>query len=147
MMSVLCSRNQLHVLFSKGAPESIISKCTTILCNGDGSVMPLTADIRAELDSKFNRLGFYYLSCYLHPLSPSLSLSLCLPPLLFLYISLSLSMFSLGFTFLPYSGHSGSESRSETKLLNKNRLTYKFLNMILSINIIRHLISQSDLTS
>ncbi|KAK2391836.1 Calcium-transporting ATPase 3, endoplasmic reticulum-type [Trifolium repens] len=54
MMSVLCSRNQLHVLFSKGAPESIISKCTTILCNGDGSVMPLTADIRAELDSKFN---------------------------------------------------------------------------------------------
>jgi hypothetical protein len=76
-----------------------------------------------------------------------LSLSLCLPPLLFLYISLSLSMFSLGFTFLPYSGHSGSESRSETKLLNKNRLTYKFLNMILSINIIRHLISQSDLTS
>lgn len=54
MMSILCSRNQLHVLFSKGAPESIISKCTTILCNGDGSVMPLTADIRAELDSKFN---------------------------------------------------------------------------------------------
>ncbi|KAI5404162.1 hypothetical protein KIW84_051341 [Lathyrus oleraceus] len=54
MMSVLCSRNQLHVLFSKGAPESIISKCTTILCNGDGSVMPLTADIRSELDSMFN---------------------------------------------------------------------------------------------
>lgn len=66
MMSVLCSRNQLHVLFSKGAPESIISKCTTILCNGDGSVMPLTADIRSELDSMFNRLGFYHLSCNLH---------------------------------------------------------------------------------
>ncbi|CAI8599347.1 unnamed protein product [Vicia faba] len=54
MMSVLCSRNQLLVLFSKGAPESIISKCTTILCNCDGSVMPLTADIRSELDSMFN---------------------------------------------------------------------------------------------
>ncbi|XP_073224491.1 calcium-transporting ATPase 3, endoplasmic reticulum-type isoform X1 [Cicer arietinum] len=54
MMSILCSRNQLHVLFSKGAPESIISKCTTILCNDDGSVVPLTADIRAELDSKFH---------------------------------------------------------------------------------------------
>ncbi|KAJ1430380.1 P-type ATPase [Sesbania bispinosa] len=54
MMSVLCSRNQLHVLFSKGAPESIISRCTTILCNDDGSVVPLTADIRAELDSKFH---------------------------------------------------------------------------------------------
>ncbi|TKY74962.1 Calcium-transporting ATPase 3, endoplasmic reticulum-type [Spatholobus suberectus] len=54
MMSVLCSRNQMHVLFSKGAPESIISRCTTILCNDDGSIVPLTADIRAELDSRFN---------------------------------------------------------------------------------------------
>ncbi|KAF7830531.1 calcium-transporting ATPase 3, endoplasmic reticulum-type [Senna tora] len=53
MMSVLCSRNQLHVLFSKGAPESIMSRCTTIMCNGDGSILPLTADIRAELDSRF----------------------------------------------------------------------------------------------
>lgn len=53
MMSVLCSQNQLHVLFSKGAPESIISRCTTILCNDGGSVVPLTANIRAELDSKF----------------------------------------------------------------------------------------------
>ncbi|XP_027356171.1 calcium-transporting ATPase 3, endoplasmic reticulum-type isoform X1 [Abrus precatorius] len=54
MMSVLCSRNQLHVLFSKGAPESIISRCTTILCNDDGSSVPLTADIRAGLDSRFH---------------------------------------------------------------------------------------------
>ncbi|XP_027904102.1 calcium-transporting ATPase 3, endoplasmic reticulum-type isoform X3 [Vigna unguiculata] len=54
MMSVLCSRNQMHILFSKGAPESIISRCSTILCNSDGSIVPLTADIRAELDSRFN---------------------------------------------------------------------------------------------
>ncbi|XP_061372008.1 calcium-transporting ATPase 3, endoplasmic reticulum-type isoform X1 [Gastrolobium bilobum] len=54
MMSVLCGRNQLHVLFSKGAPESIVSRCTTILCNDDGSIVPLTADIRAELDSRFH---------------------------------------------------------------------------------------------
>lgn len=53
MMSVLCSRNQTHVLYSKGAPESIISRCTTILCNEDASIVPLTADIRAELDSRF----------------------------------------------------------------------------------------------
>lgn len=66
MMSVLCSRNQLHVLFSKGAPESIISRCSTILCNDNGSIVPLTADIRAELESKFHRLGFYPLSFYLH---------------------------------------------------------------------------------
>ncbi|KOM42214.1 hypothetical protein LR48_Vigan04g241200 [Vigna angularis] len=54
MMSVLCSRNQMHILFSKGAPESIIPRCSTILCNSDGSIVPLTADIRAELDSRFN---------------------------------------------------------------------------------------------
>ncbi|XP_019437891.1 PREDICTED: calcium-transporting ATPase 3, endoplasmic reticulum-type [Lupinus angustifolius] len=53
MMSVLCSRNQMHVLFSKGAPESIISRCTTIMCNDDGSIVPLTADIQAELNSRF----------------------------------------------------------------------------------------------
>lgn len=63
MMSVLCSRNELHVLFSKGAPESIISRCTTILCNDDGSIVPLTADIRAELDSRFHRLDLH-LSVY-----------------------------------------------------------------------------------
>lgn len=66
MMSVLCSQNQLHVLFSKGAPESIISKCTTILCNDDGSVVPLTANIRAELDSKFQRLDFSIYHFYTH---------------------------------------------------------------------------------
>ncbi|KAK7352492.1 hypothetical protein VNO80_17914 [Phaseolus coccineus] len=54
MMSVLCSRNQMHILFSKGAPESIIPRCATILCNDDGSIVPLTADIRAELDSRFH---------------------------------------------------------------------------------------------
>ncbi|XP_034220563.1 calcium-transporting ATPase 3, endoplasmic reticulum-type isoform X3 [Prunus dulcis] len=54
MMSVLCSRNQLQIMFSKGAPESIISRCTNILCNDDGSTIPLTASIRAELESRFH---------------------------------------------------------------------------------------------
>ncbi|XP_068484350.1 calcium-transporting ATPase 3, endoplasmic reticulum-type-like [Phaseolus vulgaris] len=36
MMSVLCSRNQMHILFSKGTPESILPRCATILCNDDG---------------------------------------------------------------------------------------------------------------
>ncbi|KAM0973338.1 hypothetical protein FF1_016694 [Malus domestica] len=53
MMSVLCSRNQLQIMFSKGAPESIISRCTSILCNDDGSAIPLTTSIRAELESRF----------------------------------------------------------------------------------------------
>ncbi|XP_024962433.1 calcium-transporting ATPase 3, endoplasmic reticulum-type isoform X2 [Cynara cardunculus var. scolymus] len=54
MMSVLCSRKQIEIMFSKGAPESIISKCTSILCNDDGSTVPLTAHIRAELESRFS---------------------------------------------------------------------------------------------
>ncbi|KAK6938564.1 Cation-transporting P-type ATPase, C-terminal [Dillenia turbinata] len=54
MMSVLCSRKQLEIMFSKGAPESIISRCTNILCNDDGSTIPLTATIRAELESRFH---------------------------------------------------------------------------------------------
>ncbi|GMY17387.1 calcium-transporting ATPase 3, endoplasmic reticulum-type isoform X1, partial [Fagus crenata] len=54
MMSILCSRKQQQIMFSKGAPESIIARCTNILCNGDGSTIPLTADIRAELESRFH---------------------------------------------------------------------------------------------
>lgn len=56
MMSVLCSRNQLQIMFSKGAPESIISRCTNILCNDNGSTVPLTDTIRAELELRLNRL-------------------------------------------------------------------------------------------
>ncbi|KAK1322635.1 Calcium-transporting ATPase 3, endoplasmic reticulum-type [Acorus calamus] len=54
MMSVLCSRKQQEIMFSKGAPESIISRCTSILCNDDGSSVPLTTDIRTELEAKFH---------------------------------------------------------------------------------------------
>ncbi|KAL0884704.1 hypothetical protein Bca101_008685 [Brassica carinata] len=49
MMSALCSHKQMDVMFSKGAPESIIARCTKLLCNSDGSVVPLTAASRAEL--------------------------------------------------------------------------------------------------
>ncbi|XP_022951259.1 calcium-transporting ATPase 3, endoplasmic reticulum-type [Cucurbita moschata] len=53
MMSILCSRNQSHILFSKGAPESIISRCSSVLCNEDGSTSVLTSSIRAELEARF----------------------------------------------------------------------------------------------
>jgi magnesium-transporting ATPase (P-type) len=59
MMSILCSRKQQQIMFSKGAPESIIARCTNILCNGDGSTIPLTADIRAELESRFHRFDSF----------------------------------------------------------------------------------------
>lgn len=57
MMSVLCSRKQLEIMFSKGAPESIISRCTNILCNDDGSTVPLTANLRTELEARFRSLA------------------------------------------------------------------------------------------
>lgn len=57
MMSVLCGQRQPEIMFSKGAPESILSRCTTILCNVDGSEVPLTAAIRFELESRFNSLA------------------------------------------------------------------------------------------
>ncbi|KAJ3697610.1 hypothetical protein LUZ61_001315 [Rhynchospora tenuis] len=54
MMSVLCSGKDQDLMFSKGAPESIFARCTHILCNSDGSSIPLTADIRSELNSRFH---------------------------------------------------------------------------------------------
>ncbi|KAJ9166349.1 hypothetical protein P3X46_021121 [Hevea brasiliensis] len=54
MMSVLCSRKQTEIMFSKGAPESIISRCSNILCNDDGSTVPLSAAIRDEIESRFH---------------------------------------------------------------------------------------------
>ncbi|KAG0465912.1 hypothetical protein HPP92_020076 [Vanilla planifolia] len=53
MMSVLCCRKQQGIMFCKGAPESIISRCTHILCNDDGSSILLSADIRNELEARF----------------------------------------------------------------------------------------------
>ncbi|KAF9668462.1 hypothetical protein SADUNF_Sadunf14G0006100 [Salix dunnii] len=54
MMSVLCSRKQTKIMFSKGAPESIVSRCTSILCNDDGSTVPLSVAVRDELESRFH---------------------------------------------------------------------------------------------
>ncbi|KAL3634120.1 Calcium-transporting ATPase 3, endoplasmic reticulum-type [Castilleja foliolosa] len=54
MMSVLCNRKQIQIMFSKGAPESILPRCTTIMCNDDGSTVRLTPEIRSEIESKFH---------------------------------------------------------------------------------------------
>ncbi|XP_030528480.1 calcium-transporting ATPase 3, endoplasmic reticulum-type isoform X2 [Rhodamnia argentea] len=57
MMSVLYSRKNMEVMFSKGAPESIISRCTSILCNDDGSTVPLTTNMQAELEARLHSLA------------------------------------------------------------------------------------------
>ncbi|KAI4375065.1 hypothetical protein MLD38_012977 [Melastoma candidum] len=54
MMSVLCSQKQMDILFSKGAPESILTRCTNVLCNDDGSTVPLTNHIRTCLEERFH---------------------------------------------------------------------------------------------
>ncbi|KAF8655969.1 hypothetical protein AX16_002829 [Volvariella volvacea WC 439] len=47
MMSVLVKLNGHGALFVKGAPESVIDRCTSVLV--DGRVAPLTPTLRAEL--------------------------------------------------------------------------------------------------
>ncbi|CAL5444507.1 unnamed protein product [Camellia sinensis] len=75
MMTVLCSRKQMEIMFSTGAPESIISRCTSILCNDDGSTVPLTANIRTELESRFHRFGKKYDS--LESATPEMAMQGC----------------------------------------------------------------------
>jgi len=53
-MSVLCKdsdRSEGNVLYAKGAPENILSRCTTILLP-DGSVVELTADGRKAIQDQ-----------------------------------------------------------------------------------------------
>lgn len=57
MMSVLRSRKQQEILFCKGAPECILSRCTSVLCNDDGAAAPMTAEIRAELEERLYSYG------------------------------------------------------------------------------------------
>ncbi|GAB2293758.1 Calcium-transporting ATPase 3, endoplasmic reticulum-type [Dionaea muscipula] len=71
MMSVLCSRKQSAVMFSKGAPESILSRCTSILCNEDGRTVPLSANVQAELEARLNSFaGKETLRCLALALKP-----------------------------------------------------------------------------
>lgn len=47
MMSVLVRLNGTGALFAKGAPESVMERCTSVLV--DGKTIPLTASIKASL--------------------------------------------------------------------------------------------------
>ena len=48
MMSVLVRVNGTGSLFAKGAPESVLDKCTSVLVDG-GKIIPLTPALRATL--------------------------------------------------------------------------------------------------
>lgn len=48
MMSVLAKDGNRHALFTKGAPESILDCCTSVLVPG-GDVLPMTAALRSTI--------------------------------------------------------------------------------------------------
>jgi len=56
MMSVLCTRKGNEILFCKGAPESILARCTQVLCNEGGGTAPLKDHRRQEI---YDRVRVY----------------------------------------------------------------------------------------
>jgi P-type Ca2+ transporter type 2A len=56
MMSVLVKLNGSGALFVKGAPESVLERCTSVLV--DGIAIPLTAECRASLLERTVAYGF-----------------------------------------------------------------------------------------
>ncbi|KAI0797816.1 calcium-transporting ATPase [Abortiporus biennis] len=55
MMSVLVRRDNSGSLFAKGAPESILDRCTSVSVNG--KTIPLTSDIRSSLLQQTQSFG------------------------------------------------------------------------------------------
>jgi Ca2+ transporting ATPase len=55
MMSVLVKLNGSGALFVKGAPESVLERCTSVLV--DGSTIPLTPELRGELLVRTSSFG------------------------------------------------------------------------------------------
>ena len=50
MMSTLCSRKGTNILFSKGAPEAVLAKCTNALTNAKGAAEPMNDQVRKDLN-------------------------------------------------------------------------------------------------
>ncbi|EFJ45835.1 hypothetical protein VOLCADRAFT_105844 [Volvox carteri f. nagariensis] len=57
MMSVLAVGDARSVLWSKGAPESILARCSSVLANNGEGVVPLTDAARAALTASVKRYG------------------------------------------------------------------------------------------
>ena len=55
MMSVLVKLNGSGALFVKGAPESVLERCTSVLV--DGNTIPLTPGLRVELLARTSSFG------------------------------------------------------------------------------------------
>ena len=48
-MSTLCSRNDESILFVKGAPESVLSLCTSVMSNRNGRAERMTDQVREQV--------------------------------------------------------------------------------------------------
>lgn len=57
MMSVLCSGDGRSVMLTKGAPESVLSRCTTALANNGDGVVPLTDSMRHQVAEVMESYG------------------------------------------------------------------------------------------
>ena len=54
--------DDVNVLFCKGAPESVLDRCSSVLLE-DGSVVPLTSKIRKQVNAKIEELSSQALRC------------------------------------------------------------------------------------
>ena len=57
MMSVLCRRKAQDIMFTKGAPETVLEKCSYMLANDTGKAVPITANARSKLSKKVQHYG------------------------------------------------------------------------------------------
>eukprot|EP00850_Spirogloea_muscicola_P004302 SM000018S03667 [mRNA] locus=s18:597179:607428:- [translate_table: standard] len=57
MMSVLCTRQGENIVFTKGAPEYVLAACSNVMCNTDGTTVPLTQEVKSMLYSRLYRYG------------------------------------------------------------------------------------------
>ena len=52
MMSVLCRRKGQDIMFTKGAPETVLERCSHMLANSEGKSVPMTANLKSQIHAK-----------------------------------------------------------------------------------------------
>ena len=52
LMSVLATRKGQSILFTKGAPEAVLQRCTQALTNGKGAAEPMNDAVRNALNAR-----------------------------------------------------------------------------------------------
>ena len=71
MMSTLCSRKGTNILFSKGAPEAVLAKCTNALTNAKGAAEPMNDQARKDLNdvlAKYAKTSLRVLALAMRPM-------------------------------------------------------------------------------